>query len=63
MLRTAGIPESDKQNDLEDKVLRTLKNLVTILPVIFWKLSIVLEDIMKFSSNARNGRITNRYFR
>ena len=27
MLRTAGIPESDKQNDLEDKVLRTLKKL------------------------------------
>ena len=27
MLWTAGIPESDKQNDLEDKVLRTLKKL------------------------------------
>ena len=27
MIRTAGIQESDKQNDLEDKVLRTLRKL------------------------------------
>ena len=63
-LEVAGIPESVKQNEFEDKVLRIFKKVgCAIFPVIIMKFAIMLEDIIMSSSNFRNGRIANRYFR